>query len=113
MSTTSRNPTVKHSHPYNPNNNYFRPRNESRNFIPEELHNIENAEQAQHSPHSFEIGQMNGDDLPNDYQDNSNLSNHSEHTIHEETTNTKNQQISEPPYHYEQQIHASLFYQTT
>jgi hypothetical protein len=101
MSPISRNPTAKHSHPSNTNNNYFRPNNESKNSISEELHNIENDEQAKHSPHSFEIGQMNGDDFPDDYQDTSNLSNYPEHTIHEENTNTENQQTSEPPYHYE------------
>jgi hypothetical protein len=48
MSTTSRNPTVKHSYPYNPNNNHFRPNNGPKNFVSEELHNIEN-DQAQQS----------------------------------------------------------------
>jgi hypothetical protein len=117
MSTTSRNPTVKHSYPYNPNNNYFRPNNGPKNFVSEELHNIEN-DQTQQSPHPFEF---DGDDFQNDYQDNSNLNpNYPEHTIYEENINTEDQQIPEPPYHYEQQIHdeqnfpnASPFYQTT
>jgi hypothetical protein len=116
MSTTSRNPTVKHSYPYNPNNNYFRPNNGPKNFVSEELHNIEN-DQAQQSPHPFEF---DGDDFQGDYQDNSNLNNYPEHTIYEENINTEDQQIPAPPYHYEQQIHdeqnfpnASPFYQTT
>jgi hypothetical protein len=99
MSTTSRNPTVKHSYPYNPNNNYFRPNNGPRNLISEEIHNIENDDQAHQSPHPFEI---DGDDFQDDYHDNSNLSNYPEHTIHKENINTENQQIAEPPYHYEQ-----------
>jgi hypothetical protein len=46
MSTTSRNPTVKH--PYNTHNNYFKPTGQ-RNFISEEIHFVQNNEDEQDS----------------------------------------------------------------